>query len=69
MNHDQDCAGGHLESISCAEVAKLRTEAAANPWYCHGATTSGYHRFDSEDPSAQCEYEGCERTWGELLRR
>jgi hypothetical protein len=69
VSHDPGCAGGHLESISCAAVAELRARAAGNLWYCHGATTSGYHRFSGhEDPplDAQCDYEGCSRTWGEL---
>jgi hypothetical protein len=67
VKHEPYCTGGHLESISCADVAKLRAEVAANPWYCKGATRSGYHLFGPEEnPEAQCQYEGCNTTWGEL---
>lgn len=67
MNHDPDCTGGHVEAISCAEVAALRAKAAANPWYCPGVTNSGYHRFSANPaPDEECRHYGCFRTWGEL---
>lgn len=69
MDHELFCDGGHDNTISCAEMARLRTEFEANPWYCKGATRSGYHLFSRPKDlplDAQCEYEGCDRTWGEL---
>lgn len=71
--HQPPCEGGHLDDISCADVTRLRADIDANPWYCRGATTSGYHLFDApwhEDPplDAQCRYESCDRTWGELKK-
>jgi hypothetical protein len=56
-----------MPEISCAETAKLRAEVDANPWFCHGLTESGYHRFSADPtPEEECEYFGCYLTWGEL---
>ena len=64
--HDPDCPGGHTSDISCADVAKWRAEALANPWNCFGEGSSGYHRFATSGPEAVCEHGGCGRTRAEL---
>lgn len=68
LMHEDYCLGGHTSGISCSEVARLRHDADENPWFCSGATRSGYHRFghDPLTPESVCSYEGCDRTWGEL---
>lgn len=65
VDHDPGCEGGHVASVSCAEVARWRADARADPAYCQYGR-NGYHSFDGDGDDARCVYGECARTLAEI---
>lgn len=63
--HELYCDGGHVQSVTCAQVATWRRDAARDPWRCWHNPGEGQlgHWFQGQDT---CRYDGCGQKLSEL---